>query len=114
MPLLLDLFLTFAKIGLFTFGGGYAMLPLILEEVEVHKWMAQEALIDFIAVSESTPGPIIVNLATYVGSSQAGLLGAILATFAVVFPSSACRSVEEIVRCIIASGTEFLCPAFAH
>ena len=69
----LELFLTFFKIGLFTFGGGYAMLPLIQEEVTSRGWMELQQLIDFIAVSESTPGPFAVNIATYVGAELAGV-----------------------------------------
>ena len=85
--ILLELFLGFLKVGLFTFGGGYAAIPLIREVVLGNGWLTEEVLTHMIAVSESTPGPIMVNMATYVGSSQAGLLGASLATFAVVLPS---------------------------
>ncbi len=87
MNIFLDLFLTFFKIGLFTFGGGYAMLPLILEEVQTHGWLPQQALIDFIAVSESTPGPFAINIATYVGSEMGGVFGSFCATLGVVLPS---------------------------
>lgn len=87
MSVFVDLFLTFFKIGAFTFGGGYAMLPLILEEVERHGWMQREALIDFVAVSESTPGPFAINIATYVGSEMGGVLGSVCATLGVVLPS---------------------------
>lgn len=83
----LDLFLGFIKVGLFTFGGGYAAIPLIRETVMSCGWLGEEALTYMIAVSESTPGPIMVNLATYIGSSQAGLLGAMCATLAVITPS---------------------------
>ena len=83
----LDLFLGFLRVGLFSFGGGYAAIPLIRDVVLSHGWLTDEALTDMIAVSESTPGPIMVNLATYVGSNQAGLLGAALATFAVILPA---------------------------
>ena len=83
----LKLFLTFFKIGLFTFGGGYAMLPLIQEEVPAHGWMAMDEIINFIAVSESTPGPFAVNIATYVGRMSAGIPGAVCATLGVVMPS---------------------------
>ena len=85
--ILLQLFLTFFKIGLFTFGGGYAMLPLIEKEVIAHSWMTMEELIDFIAVSESTPGPFAVNISTYIGTHTAGLPGALFATCGVVLPS---------------------------
>ena len=64
----LELFYTFFYIGLFTFGGGYAMLPLIQEEVMRHKWIAEEKLLDMVAVSESTPGPFAVNMATFIGA----------------------------------------------
>ncbi len=87
MPLLLDLFITFFKIGLFTFGGGYAMIPLVTEEVTAHGWLLGEEIMNFIAVAESTPGPIAINMATFVGASQAGILGALLATLGVVLPS---------------------------
>lgn len=83
----LELFLTFLKIGAFTFGGGYAMLPLIQEEVIAHNWMEQQELIDFIAVSESTPGPFAINMATYVGSEVGGFFGSMCATLGVVLPS---------------------------
>ncbi len=85
--ILLHLFLTFFKIGLFTFGGGYAMLPLIKEEVLKNSWASIEELINFVAVSESTPGPFAINMATYVGVTQGGLLGAFFATLGVVLPS---------------------------
>ncbi len=85
----LELFLTFFMIGAFTFGGGYAMLPLMQEQV-VAKWghiISAEEIIDFIAVSESTPGPFAINMATYVGSEVGGILGAVCATLGVVVPS---------------------------
>ena len=90
----LTLFLTFFKIGAFTFGGGYAMLPLIQEEVLRHSWVAESDLINFIAVSESTPGPFAINMATYIGSQvgdEYGVWGSIFgsacATLGVVLPS---------------------------
>ncbi|MDD6174403.1 MAG: chromate transporter [Firmicutes bacterium] len=83
----LTLFLTFFKIGISTFGGGYAMIPMIQAEVLSHGWMTQEELINFIAVSESTPGPFAVNISTYVGTQTGGLPGAVCATFGVVLPS---------------------------
>lgn len=83
----LELFLTFLKIGAFTFGGGYAMLPFIQEEVVAHNWLKMDELINFVAVSESTPGPFAVNIATYVGSETGGVLGALCATLGVVLPS---------------------------
>ena len=87
MSIFLELFITFFKIGLFTFGGGYAMLPLIQKEVLAHNWMEIEEVINFIAVSESTPGPFAINCATYVGMETGGILSAICATFGVVLPS---------------------------
>ncbi|MBR6530483.1 MAG: chromate transporter [Clostridia bacterium] len=83
----LELFLTFLEIGAFTFGGGYAMLPLIREAVLLHGWIEEEALINFIAVSESTPGPFAINIATYVGNQVGGVFGSICATLGVVLPS---------------------------
>lgn len=83
----LKLFWSFLKIGAFTFGGGYAMIPLIEEEVMNNGWMELEELVDFIAVSESTPGPFAINISTYVGAETAGLLGALCSTFGVVLPS---------------------------
>ena len=83
----LELFWTFFTIGAFTFGGGYAMLPLIQAEVERHGWVDSQTLLDFVAVSESTPGPFAINMATYVGTTQGGVLGAICATLGVVLPS---------------------------
>ncbi len=83
----LDLFIGFLKVGLFAFGGAYGAIPLIRDVVLSYGWLTDEALTYMIAVSESTPGPIMVNLATYVGSSQAGFFGAVLATTAVVLPS---------------------------
>ena len=87
MNIYLDLFLTFFKIGAFTFGGGYAMLPLIQQEVIDHGWLEKEAVINFVAVSESTPGPFAINMSTYVGSEMGGVLGAVCATLGVVLPS---------------------------
>lgn len=84
---MLNLFLGFLKVGCFSFGGAYAAIPLIRDIVHAYGWLDDEMLSYMIAVSESTPGPIMVNLATYVGTSQAGLPGAMLATFAVVMPS---------------------------
>ena len=83
----LDLFWTFFKIGLFTFGGGYAMLPLIQAAVADHGWLSTEALLNFVAVSESTPGPFAVNIATYVGLHSAGIAGSVVSTLGVVLPS---------------------------
>ena len=83
----LELFLTFMKIGAFTFGGGYAMLPLIQSEVERHGWLTQAEVVDFIAVSESTPGPLAINMATFIGIRTGGVFGAVCATLGVVLPS---------------------------
>lgn len=83
----LELFLTFFTIGLFTFGGGYAMLPLIQQKVVEKGWMSVEQIVDFVAVSESTPGPFAVNISTYVGAEMGGVLGSVCATLGVVLPS---------------------------
>ncbi len=83
----LELFFEFFKIGLFTFGGAYAMIPLLKEVVVTKGWISEEVFYDFIGVCESTPGPIAVNMATFVGNSQGGFLGGLVATFAVVLPS---------------------------
>lgn len=83
----LDLFLGFLRVGCFAFGGAYGAIPLIRDVVLSYGWLTDEALTHMIAVSESSPGPIMVNLATYVGASQGGLPGAVLATLAVVLPS---------------------------
>ena len=90
MYLLLDLFLTFAKIGLFTFGGGYAMIPLIQRETaEKHGWSTDEDILEVLAIAESTPGPIAINCATFTGYKKAGFLGALIATVGMVVPSFA-------------------------
>ncbi len=83
----LQLFLTFFKVGAFTFGGGYAMLPLIQAEIEAHGWLESAELVNFIAVSESTPGPFAINISTYAGMEVAGFFGAVCATLGVVLPS---------------------------
>ena len=83
----LKLFLTFLQVGAVSFGGGYAMISLIRERMLVYGWLTEEELLNMIAVSESTPGPIAVNMATFVGSAQGGILGAFLATLGVVLPS---------------------------
>ena len=85
--IMLDLFFGFLKVGMFAFGGAYSAIALIRDVVLSYGWMTEELLAYMIAVSESTPGPIMVNLATYVGSHQAGFAGALLATLAVVLPS---------------------------
>ncbi len=83
----LTLFFVFFKIGLFTFGGGYAMIPMIEDEVVARGWLTAAELLNFIGVAESTPGPIAVNIATFIGSSRGGLFGAFCATVGVVLPS---------------------------
>ena len=85
---LLILFLTFMKIGALTFGGGYAMIPIIEEEVSrKRKWISQIEILDILAIAESTPGPIAVNAATYVGYKVGGILGSIVATLGLAIPS---------------------------
>lgn len=83
----LYLFLEFFKVGLFTFGGGYAMIPLIKEVVLSHGWMDEAHFIDMIGLSEVTPGPIAVNMATFIGSEQGGILGSTIATLGVILPA---------------------------
>lgn len=88
MSILFDLFLTFARIGVCTFGGGYAMLPILQRElVENKKWATEDELADYYAVGQCTPGIIAVNTATFVGRSQAGIAGGVIATLGLVFPS---------------------------
>ena len=86
--LLFKLLFTYAKMGLFTFGGGYAMIPLMEKElIQVHKWLSMQEFMDIIAIAEVTPGPVAVNCATYVGYKMAGVWGAAFATIGVVLPS---------------------------
>lgn len=88
MIILLELFWVFFRIGLFTFGGGYAMIPMMQDFIVDQKgWVSYEEIMNFIAISESTPGPFAINMATFVGTSQYGILGAIVATIAVILPS---------------------------
>lgn len=88
MNIYLDLFLSFAKVGVLTFGGGYAMLPILQREVaENRKWATEEELMDYYAIGQCTPGVIAVNTATFIGRKVKGLAGSILATLGVVFPS---------------------------
>lgn len=88
MKLLWDLFWTFAKMGVMTFGGGYAMLPLLQREVvDAKGWASEEELMDYFAIGQCTPGIIAVNTATFVGQKQAGISGGIIATLGLVFPS---------------------------
>lgn len=85
--MLLKLFLTFLEIGAVSFGGGYGMISLIREKVLLNGWLSEAEFLSFIAVSESTPGPLAVNMATFIGASQGGVLGALCATLGVVLPS---------------------------
>jgi len=88
MSIAVELFLTFLKIGLFTFGGGYAMIAIIEDNcVEQKKWISHDEMMDITVIAESTPGPIAINCATFVGYKIAGMFGAIAATFGVVIPS---------------------------
>jgi chromate transporter len=88
MPILPDLFLTFAKVGLFTFGGGYAMISLIEDTcVRKKQWITHEDMMNVTVIAESTPGPIAINCATFVGYKQKGLPGAVMATLGMILPS---------------------------
>lgn len=86
--MLIKIFITFFKIGSFSFGGGYAMLPLIMREVvDTHAWVGPQEFADVVAISQVTPGPIAINSATYIGFKTAGYPGAIMATLGVTLPS---------------------------
>ncbi len=88
MKELLKMFFSFAKIGVMTFGGGYAMLPMLQREiVEKHKWATEEEIMDYFAIGQCTPGVIAVNTATFIGQKRKGIAGGIVATLGVVFPS---------------------------
>ena len=88
MNILLDMFLTFAKVGVMTFGGGYAMLPILQREIVDNKgWATEEELLDYFAIGQCTPGVIAVNTATFIGQKNKGMVGGISATLGVVFPS---------------------------
>lgn len=88
MTILLDMFVSFAKVGVMTFGGGYAMLPILQREiVENKKWATEEELMDYFAIGQCTPGVIAVNTATFIGQKKKGIIGGIFATLGVVFPS---------------------------
>ena len=90
MNILTSLFLTFAKIGFFTFGGGYAMISMMENNcVEQKQWITHDEMMDVTVIAESTPGPIAINCATFVGYKQAGFLGAVVATFGIVLPAFA-------------------------
>lgn len=95
---LFNLFCTFFKIGAFTFGGGYAMIPIIQKEaVEKHNWVTDDDVLDIIAIAESTPGPISVNSATFIGYRVAGVLGAACATFGLILPPFVIISLISLV-----------------
>ena len=85
--ILLELFVTFFEIGLFTFGGGYALIAFMRDKALTMGWLTEEELLNMVAVAESTPGPIAINMATFVGSTQAGFWGSFVATLGVVLPS---------------------------
>ncbi len=88
MPVLLELFLTFAKIGLFTFGGGYAMISLIEDAcVSKKQWITHEDMMNMTVIAESTPGPIAINCATFIGYKQRGFIGSVVSTIGIVLPS---------------------------
>ena len=88
MSILLNLFITFLKVGLFTFGGGYAMISVIENAcVQKQKWISKDEMLDIIVIAESTPGPISVNTATYVGFLQKGIIGSFIATLGLILPS---------------------------
>ena len=96
---IVQLFLAFLKIGAFTFGGGYAMIPLIQKEaVARRKWISDEDILDIVAIAESTPGPIAINSATFVGYETAGFFGAAAATFGVVLPSF---FIIAVISCVL-------------
>lgn len=83
----ISLFVSFFKIGLFTIGGGYAMIPLIRDEIIRNQWISESQLIDFIGISETTPGSFAINIATFVGMGEAGIIGGLFATLGVILPS---------------------------
>ena len=86
--MLFDLFITFAKVGVMTFGGGYAMLPILQREIVENKsWATEEDLADYYAIGQCTPGIIAINTATFVGTKQKGIIGGIVASLGMVFPS---------------------------
>ena len=102
-----QLFGTFSKIGAFTFGGGYAMIPLIQREVtERRRWLEDRDILDIVAIAESTPGPIAINTATFVGYQVCGTLGAFCATLGVVLPSFVCILI--VARCFEAFRSSFV------
>jgi len=105
MRLLLDLFVSFFKIGLFTFGGGYAMLPMLQKEiVDKHKWVTEEEVLDYYAIAQCTPGVIAVNTATFVGTKLKGALGGAVATISVISPS---LIIISIISTVLQNFAEF-------
>ncbi len=105
MKLLFDLFITFAKVGVVTFGGGYAMLPILQREIaEKKKWSTEEELTDYYAIGQCTPGIIAVNTATFIGYKNAGILGGIFATLGLAFPSMV---IIEIIAAFIGNFAEY-------
>ena len=109
MNIYLDLFLTFAKIGVCTFGGGYAMLPILQREVVEKGWATEEELTDYYAIGQCTPGIIAVNTATFIGHKYKGIWGGILATLGVVFPS---LIIITIIAAFLKNFAEY--PVVAH
>ena len=101
---LLLLFYEFAKIGLFTFGGGYAMIPMLKDVVTKYNWISLEEFQDFIAVSECTPGSIAINMATYVGFETEGVIGAIVSSIGVILPSFI---IILIIACVLKNFTKY-------
>ena len=102
---IVELFITFAKIGVVTFGGGYAMLPIIQREVVDKKgWITEEELIDYYAIGQCTPGVIAVNVATFVGNKKKGIIGGIAATLGVVFPSLV---IISIIACLLSNFADY-------
>ena len=105
MRLLLELFTAFFKVGLFTFGGGYAMLPMLQREIqERHHWVEEDEILDYFAIGQCTPGVIAVNTATFVGTKLAGALGGAVATLAVIAPSVI---IITVISTILRNFTEY-------
>ena len=110
MKKLIKLFLVFAKIGAVTFGGGYAMLPILQREIsEKYNWASEEEILDYFAIGQCTPGVIAVNTATFVGYKQCGMLGGIFATLGVIFPSVVIITVlAAFISNIVADAGDFV------
>lgn len=105
---LFELFTTFAKIGLFMFGGGYAMLPLLEREcIDTHNWVTEEELMNYFAIGQCTPGIIAINTATFIGKKERGVAGAISATLGIVFPSIVIITVLSSVIAVMSSNPLF-------